>query len=86
MPSEPEPPSGIVLHYRGRAVPCSPLRDEELDEHGCAAWIAVPDEPVDLRYGEDFRLTAPPGGLPENTVLYPGFPVPGEEEAWPGSR
>jgi hypothetical protein len=88
VPENPEPPQGVILRYRGRAVPCTPLRDEDLDEHGCAAWIAVPDEPVALREGEFFELTATVP-LPDDSVLFPGFAVPGlgaGEETWPGSR
>jgi hypothetical protein len=85
-PENPEPPSGIVLHYRGRAIPCTPLRDPDMDEPGCAAWLAVPAEQVRLRYGEEFSLTVPPDCLPDNCVVLPGFTVPDEEGSWPGSR
>ena len=72
-PENPDPPLGVVLHYRGRAIPCTVLRDPDLDEHGCAAWIAVPDESlVILPVGEDFRLTAPPAGRTHAACRTPG--------------
>jgi hypothetical protein len=88
VPDNPEPPKGIIVCYRGRVIPCTPLRDPDLDERGCAAWVAVPDEPVHLRPGEEFVLTVRENGiLPDDTVVFPGFTVPGvNEDAWPGSR
>ena len=77
VPENPEPPSGIILEYRGLAISCTPLRDPDMDRRGEVAWIAVPDQQIDLRPGEEFRLTVPPDGLPDNSVLYPGFAIPG---------
>jgi hypothetical protein len=84
VPDNPEPPEGVVLHYRGRAVTCSVLREPGADEHGCAAWLAVPDEPLTLRYGEDFRLTATL--LPAHTLLLADLGLEHDEEPWPGPR
>jgi hypothetical protein len=71
VPEDPEPPQGVILHWRGRAIGCSVLRDPDADEHGCAAWIAVPGEPVRIAYGEDFRLTATV--LPGKCILIADF-------------
>ncbi|MCL2732482.1 MAG: hypothetical protein FWE15_20960 [Actinomycetia bacterium] len=36
-------PRGVrLLLANGETVPCRCLRDPDLDEDGCAAWIAVP--------------------------------------------
>ena len=83
VPENPEPPEGVVLHYRGRAIPCTALRDEDLDERGCAAWIAVPDEPVTIGPDEYFQLTAVV--LPGQTLLLADLGLEADE-AWPGSR
>src|ERR1700749_630321 len=34
VPDNPEPPKGIIVCSRGRAIPCTPLRDPDLDERG----------------------------------------------------
>jgi hypothetical protein len=73
-----------MLHYRGRVISCSVLREPDADESGCAAWIAVPDEPVDVQLGMPLSLTATV--LPGRTLLMLGCAVPGDEETWPGSR
>jgi hypothetical protein len=86
-PENPAPPKGIILCYRGRVIPCTPLRDEDADEPGCAAWLAVPDEPVALQPGEEFVLTLRENAaLPDDCVVLPGFAIPGlDEEARPGA-
>jgi hypothetical protein len=84
-PENPDPPCGVVLTVNGRAYGCDVLRDPDLDEHGCAAWVAVPAEQVIIREGDSIELTATE--LPDDTVLYPGITIPGlDEDAWPGSR
>jgi len=83
-PENPDPPLGVVLHYSGRAIPCSVLRDPDQDEHGCAAWVAVPGEAVNIRPGESVRLTA--AVLPGRTLLLADLGLGADEEAWPGSR
>jgi hypothetical protein len=50
------------------------LRDESLDEHGCAAWVAVPDEPVTIPDGEKYRVTA--DVLPDGCELIADFRAP----------
>ena len=90
VPENPEPPSGIVLRTGGRDIRCIALRDEDQDEPGCVAWLAVPAEDFLLRRGEEFDLFVadpPDGYLPDNCVILPGFTIPGAGvEAWPGPR
>ena len=96
VPHDPEPPQGIILRATSRdtgavrEVQCIPLRDPDQDETGCVAWLAVPAEDFMLRRNEDvllFVLDPPEGYLPDNSVILPGFRIPGAvDEAWPGSR
>jgi hypothetical protein len=84
VPADPGPPAGVILHYRGRAVGCEVRRATELDRRGCAAWLAVPAEPVAVLPGEKIRLTA--AVLPAGTVLIADLasppPLPGEDAWW----
>jgi hypothetical protein len=64
------PPLGVILHYRGLAIPCEVLRDEDLDRRGRTAWIAWPVEPAPLAPEEepDLRATV----LPDGCLLFYG--------------
>lgn len=73
VPEHPEPPQGVILHWRGRAIGCLMLREPGADEHGCMAWLAVPAEDVHIAPGENFRLTATV--LPDGCIVLPGFTV-----------
>ena len=74
VPENPEQPRGVILHWRGRVIPCSMLRDPDQDEPGCAAWLAVPMEDVRIAPGEKFMLTATVR-LPDGCLVLPGFTV-----------
>ena len=76
------PPAGVVLHLRGRAIPCAVLRDEDLDRRGETAWLAVPDDPVTVYPGDDVTVTATV--LPDGAVLILG--VAGYDLALPPGR
>lgn len=75
------PPLGVMLHYRGRGIPCDVLRDPELDRRGQTAWVAVPSEPVTLAEGELPDLTA--AHIPDGSVLIWGS-ASQDEHAEPG--
>jgi hypothetical protein len=48
-----EPPQGVeIIAPDGTVIPCSVLRDESLDEDGCAAWLVVPISPLVRMPGE----------------------------------
>jgi hypothetical protein len=86
-PENPEPPLGVVLHWRGRAIPCGVVRDESQDEHGYAAWMAVPLEQAIIEPGDQIRISA--AVLPDRTVLIAGLTLATDDEeagSWPGSR
>ena len=67
-------PLGVVLHVRGLAIGCHVLRDEDQDRRGETAWVAVPDEPVTIRTGEEFTVTAT--FLPDGCALIADILVP----------
>ena len=74
VPENPEVPRGVVLHWNGRVIPCSMLRDPDQDEPGCAAWLAVPGEAVRIGPGQFFSLKAT-GRLPDGCLVLPGFTI-----------
>jgi hypothetical protein len=41
-----EAPENVRLVIDGREYPCDVLRDPGQDRDGCAAWVAVPREPL----------------------------------------
>jgi len=80
---DPGPPAGVILHYRGRAIGCSVLRDPGQDRRGRTAWVAVPAEPVTIAPGEEYEVTATV--LPDGAELLADFTSPeppGEDEWW----
>jgi len=80
--ADPEPPRGIVLRWDGREIPCAVIRDESLDKHGIAFWVAVPAEPVTIGPHEDYRVYVSDGGyLPDNCEIIADFTVPLDEHA-----
>jgi hypothetical protein len=48
-----EAPENVRLVIAGVEYPCDVLRDPDEDTDGCAAWVAVPRDPI------------PPGAVPE---------------------
>lgn len=79
--ADPEPPLGVILHYRGRAIPCDVLRDPDLDRRGETVWVAVPSEPVTFQPGETPELTATV--LPDGCLLHgPRDREPDDAEWW----
>jgi hypothetical protein len=60
-------PEGVrVRRADGTIVECDVLRDPDQDRDGCAMWIAVPREPLDINTGA-FALLA--DVLPGKTIL-----------------
>jgi len=78
-PVNPEPPRGVILLYRGRAITCSVFRDESLDRWGTTAWVAMPDEPVVIPEGEEYRVRA--DDLPVGCELITDFTAPRDVSA-----
>jgi hypothetical protein len=52
------PPQGVVLTVDGRQFPCDVLREPGQDRGGCAAWLAVPREPLPVVTDKDMVLNA----------------------------
>jgi hypothetical protein len=64
--AEDEAPENVRLVIDGKEYPCDVLRDPDQDRDGCAAWVAVPREPLPPA-GEDVCLRA--GMLPAKSLL-----------------
>ena len=60
----PEPQAGVVLLIGDRRIPCDMLRDEDADQDGDTAWLAVPRE----------HVTLPPGGVSDLQLLIAELP------------
>jgi hypothetical protein len=67
-----EAPEGVVLIVGRREIPCTVRREPARDRDGNAYWVAVPDEPVTLRPGQDPELRI--AVMPARTEL--GLDVP----------
>lgn len=68
-------PENVRLVIDGREYPCDVLRDPDQDRDGCAAWVAVPREPLPPS-GESMSVRA--GMLPARSLLVfePDLEVP----------
>jgi hypothetical protein len=65
---EARPPENVRVVIGGREYPCDVLRDPDQDADGCAAWVAVPRQPLPpLPPGQSMSVRA--SVLPARTAL-----------------
>jgi hypothetical protein len=74
------PPENVRLLIGGAEYPCGVIRDPDLDEDGCAAWVAVPREPLPPAAASSILAGVPvgirAGMLPAKSVLLMDLDLP----------